>query len=69
MVYQLPDHPVIHNMEMTGTPDGMPEKHTICPVCGEECETAYIRKTDGEPMGCDRCMEAADPWDYGEYVR
>lgn len=37
----IPDHPIIHNMETTGTPDGRPEAEPRCPACGEICETVY----------------------------
>ena len=34
----IPDHPVIRNMEATGTPDGKAEQYPRCPACGEDLE-------------------------------
>ena len=45
MNYDLPDHPVIQNMERTGYPDGKEPIFPICPVCGEECEEISKTKT------------------------
>lgn len=44
MNYDLPDHPVIQNMERTGYPDGKEPTFPICPVCGEECEEIFRDK-------------------------
>ena len=35
--YNLPDHPVIRNLEMTGYPDGQEPEYPHCPLCGAEC--------------------------------
>lgn len=35
----IPDDPVIQNMERTGYPDGKEPRYPRCPCCGEECET------------------------------
>ena len=43
MNYDLPDHPVVQNMERTGYPDGKEPRCPRCPICGEEGET--ISKT------------------------
>ena len=43
MNYDLPDHPVIQNMERTGYPDGKEPTFPICPVCGEECEEIFLQ--------------------------
>ena len=76
----IPDHPVIENMEHTGTPDGKKEQYPICPACGEECETVYKDRhgayitTDictvaifvhGAYIGCDVCVETKDAWEVG----
>lgn len=45
-------------------PDGA-EKILHCPVCGDECETLYVRRIDNEVVGCDQCLreEYADEMD------
>ena len=59
----LPDHPVIRNMERTGYPDGKEPRYPRCPVCGEECATMY---RDGVYVGCDVCMETKDAWEVSD---
>lgn len=60
--YDVPDHPVIQNMERTGYPDGKEPKCPRCPMCDEETDTFY--KTIGaEIVGCDNCIKAVDAWD------
>ena len=56
------DHPVISNMERTGTPDGKKEQYPHCPACGEECETVY-KDRFGAYSGCDVCVEIKDAWE------
>lgn len=51
----IPDHPVIRNMERTGYPDGKEPRRAICPICGEECD--YIYKALGSIVGCDVCID------------
>ena len=34
-----------------------------CPVCGWECDTIYL-DINGNPIGCDNCVEAIDASDY-----
>ena len=58
----IPDHPVISNMERTGTPDGKKEQYPHCPACGEECETVY-KDRFGAYIGCDVCVEIKDAWE------
>ena len=60
---------MIENMEATGTPDGKPPIIPVCPICSRECDTAYVRKTDGEPLGCENCVDKTDPVDHKEYER
>ena len=43
-LYDIPDHPVIRNMERTGYPEGKEPTYPHCPVCGEECDTIYKDK-------------------------
>ena len=65
MNYDLPDHPVIQNMERTGYPDGKEPTFPICPVCGEECEDIYKDK-DLNIVGCDICIRKLDAWEEPE---
>ena len=58
----LPDHPVIRNMERTGYPDGKEPKWPICPVCDEETDT-YYKDKHGDSVGCDNCIQTSDAWD------
>ena len=58
----IPDHPVIRNMEATGTPDGKAEQYPRCPACGEECETVFQDRF-GAYIGCDVCVETKDAWE------
>jgi len=64
MNYDLPDHPVIQNMERTGYPDGKEPTFPICPVCGEECEEIF-RDKDLNIVGCDICIKQGKPYVYG----
>lgn len=53
----IPDHPVIVNMERTGYPDGKEPKKKVylCPVCGLPCHTVYSNLY-GETFACNRCV-------------
>lgn len=62
----IPDHPVISNMERTGSPDGKDPTYPRCPACGEECEIIYRRYSDGECVGCDACLQTKDAWEAQE---
>lgn len=53
---QIPDHPIIRNMERTGYPDGKEPKDVTCPICGEPCETAYL-DVNRFWLGCDHCVQ------------
>ena len=44
-------------------PEGSPP---ICPVCGEETDTFY-QDSDGDIVGCDKCVKTIDAWDYVEW--
>lgn len=59
----IPNHPVIQNMERTGYPDGREPEYPICPICGEECEIIYKNK-DRSIIGCDMCISQ----EYAENV-
>jgi len=60
--YDLPDHPVVQNLERTGYPDRKEPRCPRCPICGEECETIY-KDRYGAYVGCDVCMETKDAWE------
>jgi hypothetical protein len=60
-VYNIPDHPVIRNMENTGFPDGKAAAYPVCPVCGQECEDIYF--SNREIVGCDECLKKEDAWE------
>lgn len=63
MPRDIPDHPVIANMERTGHPDGKWPEPLLCPLCGGECEIIYRIRENREVVGCDLCIESIDPWD------
>lgn len=65
----LPDHPVIRNMERTGYPDGREPDTPRCPICGRECETIYYDKQCGDIFGCDECIKTIDAYDVPECFR
>lgn len=62
MSFQIPDHPVIRNMERTGFPDGKEPATPKCPCCGEECETIYTDRY-GAHIGCDICVTTKNAWE------
>ena len=57
------DHPVIRNMERTGTPDGKPEPEYRCPVCGDLCHELYV-DVHNDVLGCSECLFCVDVEDY-----
>ena len=65
MYNDIPDHPVIQNMERTGYPDGKEPTYPHCPVCSAECDTIY-KNSDGDIVGCDECISTADAWEAEE---
>lgn len=65
---QIPDHPIIRNMERTGYPDGKEPRMPKCPICGEPCHTVYTNLYC-EIVGCTGCISteiAADVLDDEE---
>lgn len=56
------DHPVVQNLERTGTPDGRDPIEPICPVCGADAEKFF--KQDGEIIGCNECIDDVDAVEY-----
>lgn len=63
--HDIPDHPIIRNMERTGYPDGKEPAYPRCPICGAECETIY-KNSDHDIVGCDACVETMDAWEAPE---
>lgn len=63
MFENVPDHPIIRNLERTGNPRGKEDRVPVCPVCGEECDTLYI-SCDFEVAGCDECIKTVDAWSW-----
>lgn len=61
----IPDHPMIANMEATGYPDGKEPDFPHCPICGAECDTVYLNK-DMEVIGCSECVRTENAWECGE---
>ena len=64
-MFDMPEHPVLQNMERTGYPDGKEPEYPHCPVCSKECETVYKTK-DYEIIGCDLCLQPVDVWEVSE---
>ena len=64
---QIPDHPIIRNMERTGYPDGKEprQKVYLCPICGLPCHTVYSNLY-GETFACNRCLSSDDAADVLE---
>lgn len=52
----LPDHPIVRNMEQTGFPNGIPPKETHCPVCGSDLPMLLYFNLLGEIVACDDCV-------------
>lgn len=63
--YDLPDHPVIQNMERTGYPTARSRPSRFAPCCGEECEEIF-RDKDLNIVGCDICIKQSDAWEEPE---
>ena len=61
----IPDHPVIRNLESAGYPAGKEPQYPHCPVCSAECETIYQDRY-GAYVGCDVCMETKDAWEVAD---
>ena len=61
----IPDHPVIRNLERTGYPDGKAPRYPRCPICDGECEEIY-KNTELDVVGCDLCLRPVDAWECSE---
>lgn len=63
----IPDHPVIRNMERTGYPDGKEPEYPHCPVCqASEISEIYIQADTGI-SGCEACITRKDAEDVPEF--
>lgn len=62
----LPDHPVIRNMERTGSPSGKNPVYPICPICGAKCGEVYVRDRRGYIVGCRECISLMSAWERDE---
>ena len=62
----LPDHPVIRNMEATGFPDGKEPDYPRCPMCGKETDNVYVINDTGDIIGCPECIHTKDAWEVSE---
>lgn len=40
------------------------QEQPVCPICGEECYTVYLRS--GEVVGCDRCLLEINAYEWLE---
>ena len=60
-MFDIPDDPIIRSLERTGTVPWVPDELPICPICGEECDTAYYDRY-GEAVGCECCIRRDDPY-------
>lgn len=63
----IPDHPDIRMTELYGTLHPDEDEAPVCPICYEECDTAFYAR-DGEPLGCENCISKKDPWDDIRYL-
>lgn len=60
--FDLPEHPIVQNLERFGCPFGKEPPIPHCPICGAECETIY-RNFLNEVVGFDLCVLALDAED------
>lgn len=69
MTQMLPDAPWIREAERFGMPPYDDDPDPICPCCGREANYIYLK--DGEPIGCDLCLDVmdADDWAYEQKER
>ena len=61
----IPDDPVIQNMERTGYPDGKEPRYPRCPCCGCETDT-YYKDKNSCIFGCSECVSTIDAWEETE---
>ena len=59
-MFDVPDHPVIRNMEATGYPDGRgPRLCGRCSECGEDINEGDFYYRLGGNDYCERCVNGA----------
>lgn len=61
----IPEHPVIRNLERTGYPSGRTPEYPRCPICGTECDIVY-RNKNHKVVGCYDCLSIDDAWEAPE---
>ena len=61
----IPDHPVIRNMERTGYPDGREPDRPRCPNCGNDEPGEIFELQDGS-FRCDACIRTISADDLPE---
>ncbi len=62
----IPDHPIIRNLQGTGYPYGEEPNTMTCPKCGEDCDFYYIDWND-EIVGCENCISLWDADQCGRH--
>lgn len=50
------EHPDISRIQATGLWPDDDGVRPVCPVCGRECEYAFVDRSQ-EVMGCEHCIE------------
>lgn len=65
----VPDHPVIRNLERTGWPDGKEPEYPHCPACSAEEASEVLVTRDGGVAGCEACMSRVDAEDHPAYAK
>lgn len=63
----IPDHPLIRNLEQTGYPGGKEPAELKCPVCGGTYYEIY-RDRDGYIFGCDECVTRKTVYDMADAI-
>lgn len=60
-MYDIPDHPIIRNLEQTGYPDRRKDTEPRCPICGAYESEWYVRGK--EVVGCWNCVQMKESWE------
>jgi len=63
-MYDVPDHPVIRNLEQTGYPDGQEPDDIACPVCGSVRAEDFYVAAGNTVVGCDICLRRVPYYEY-----
>lgn len=59
-LYDIPDHPVVQNMERTGYPTANTPLEPVCPECNDQCDEFLFDELN-QLIGCDSCVERKYP--------